>query len=485
MALTLPRQANNAALPIAIAVMDACWIFAVARLFEYSLLYSISPFDVPNPALLALLEIAALWLVGQVLSGKFGGNILQATTGLIGLLASIGLLAALNFPAGGAFSGEWLLRAAFSIAACLGVWLLGSYRSTREPTFLMAYRAFILGLVVMGLAVLLASLVTGSRATGLLSTLAGVPVAFFAAALVALALGNREMVHQETGSNSGPFWGVIAGACVGGVLLLSLLGGAVNLPGILDIGSKIVGFLVLAVGLLLYQILYWVLWLWSKIFPLDPRLPDTRQVQQPNRTPNLDPMERLRKMMEGGKPGEMPPDLQNTFMWIADITIGIIVVVALIVAGRMLARNRPPSARSVPEERESFASWSLVKERFLQWWRSLLARFRPRPTPTATAQEDELAALRGNPDWQGTLSVRQIYARMQLMASRRGYPRAPQQTPAEYLNVLSHAMPQLRADFADITSAYIEARYGPLPASAPAVLAATNAWRRAEKAMET
>lgn len=483
MARTLPRQANNALLPIAIAVMDACWIFASAWLFEYGLLYSLSPFQVPNPALLALLELAAVWFVGQTLAGRFGGNLLRAATALIGLPVSLGLIAVLNVPAGGATMGQWLLRAALPLAVCVGVWLLGGYRSTRQATFATVYRAFVVGLAVMGAGVLLASLVTGSRGPAILSTLAGVPVAFFAASLVALAMGNREMIRQETGSGSGPFWGVITAASIGGVLLLSILGGTANLPGILDIASRVVSSVLLAVGLLLYQILYWVLWLWSQIFPIDPRLPDTRNVVEPTKGPNLDPLANLRKMMEGGKPGQMPPDLQNLFMWIAGVTVGILVVVALVVAGRFLSRNRPPAVRSMPEERESFGSWALVKARFLQWWLLLLARFRPRRATSAVRQEDELAALRGNPDWTGTLSVRQIYARMQLLAARRGYPRAPQQTPIEYLNVLSQAMPPLRADFAAITSAYIEARYGPMPASAPAVLAATNAWKRAEKAL--
>lgn len=477
MAITLPRQASNMALPISIAVMDACYIFTAAWLFEHSLLYRLLPFEVPNPLFLTLLELTALWLVGQTLLNRVGGNLLRTTTGLIGLLVSLGLLAALNFPAGG-FSGDWLLKAAFPLIPCVGIWMLGSYRSTKEANFAAAYRTFILGLLVMALLILLTGIVTNSQSPGMLNTLALVPVVFFAAALAALALGNREMIRQETGSGSGPFWGVISAASIGGVLLVSLLGGAVNLPDILDVGAKVLGFLLLAVALLLYQILYWVFLLWSRIFPIELPAGDARNVRQAG--PAMDPLAHLRKMMEGGKPGEMPLELQGILMWTAGIVIGTIVVVALIVGSRMLTRNRPPSVRDVPEERERFGSWALVKERFVQWWRTLLARFRPQQAPSTAIQADELAAMRGNPDWSGTLSVRQIYAHMQSLAARRGYPRAPQQTPAEYLAVLSRAMPHLRADLAGITSAYTEARYGPLPASAPAVLAATEAWKRAE-----
>jgi Domain of unknown function (DUF4129) len=101
------------------------------------------------------------------------------------------------------------------------------------------------------------------------------------------------------------------------------------------------------------------------------------------------------------------------------------------------------------------------------------------------AQEDDLAALQGRPEWSGTLSVRQIYARLQRLAATIGYPRAPQQTPIEYLRVLSAAMPNLTNDFTDITAAYLQARYGAVPAPGPAVLAATNAWKRAEPVLES
>lgn len=483
MALTLPGQASNTALPIAIAVMDACYIFTAAWLFEHSLLYRLLPFEVPNPLFLTLLELAALWLVGQTLLNRVGGNLLRTTSGLIGLLVSLGLLAALNFPTGG-FSGDWLLKAAFPLIPCVGIWMLGSYRSTREANFAAAYRTFILGLLVMALLVLLAGIVTNAQSPGMLNTLALVPVVFFAAALAALALGNREMIRQETGNGSGQFWGVISAASIAGVLLVSLLGGAIDIPGILDIVTKAIGFVLFAVALILYGILYVIFWIWSMLFP-PPSLPDTRRVGQSNTaTPNLDPLAHLRKMMEGGKPGEMPVELQGILTWTAGIVIGTIVVVALIVGSRMLARNRPPNVRNVPEERERFGSWALVKERFVQWWRTLLARFRPQQAPSTANQTDELAAMQGNPEWSGTVSVRQIYARMQSLADRRGYPRAPQQTPAEYLAVLSRAMPHMHTDLASITSAYTEARYGPLPASAPAVLAAIEAWKRAEAVLK-
>jgi hypothetical protein len=114
------------------------------------------------------------------------------------------------------------------------------------------------------------------------------------------------------------------------------------------------------------------------------------------------------------------------------------------------------------------------------WLRALWARLRRAKAAEGEQPEDELAALRGRPEWSGTLSIREIYALLQKRAALLGYPRARHQTPIEYLAILSTALPNLRADLRAVTTAYIQARYGPLPASGPIVTTATQAWQRME-----
>jgi hypothetical protein len=125
----------------------------------------------------------------------------------------------------------------------------------------------------------------------------------------------------------------------------------------------------------------------------------------------------------------------------------------------------------------------MLAQQIKEWFLKLFGRSSKGAEGAARGMEDDLATLVGRAEWSGTLSVRQIYARMQAAAGKLGYPRAVQQTPIEYLSVLSNAMPDLRAEFRDITAAYLEARYGPAPASDPAVQAASRAWTRAEAAM--
>lgn len=61
------------------------------------------------------------------------------------------------------------------------------------------------------------------------------------------------------------------------------------------------------------------------------------------------------------------------------------------------------------------------------------------------------------------LSIRRIYINLVRVATRAGYPRVKAQTPYEYLHVVSTAWPDLSADLAVITDAYIRARYGQVP----------------------
>src|SRR5262249_38686702 len=127
-----------------------------------------------------------------------------------------------------------------------------------------------------------------------------------------------------------------------------------------------------------------------------------------------------------------------------------------------------------------FGSWTLLLTQLRAWLQSLLARFRKAAPASARAEEDDLAALRARPELAGTLSVRQIYAHLLKLAGSAGYPRAPPQTPSEYQRFPPPALPALRSELRDITAAYLEARYAPLPPSPLAVQAATAAWRRAE-----
>ena len=487
MSIALTRRTGNLAMPLALAAMDACWIFAVAWMVQQVFLYPLKPYPVPNPLVLAVLWFAGWWIAGRAIYSNLDTRVAQALAVLAGLVATVGLLLVLYPPGEGTSPLLWIGRAAFTGIVCLGVWSLGSYRTTDTLDFNIAFKMFIAGMSAMVFSFVFANIVSirelaGYPTTPYLQGVGPIPMWFVGASLLAMALGNRELVRRETGSSEARFWTPVLVGCVLFVLLLSLLGGGLSAGSVWDFITGLIAWTLFAVGLLLHSLLYLVLSGFIIDLPLLRRNEIPASDQQTQNVP--DPYEELRRQFDQMGTRQPPIDLQNIFTLLALALVCIAVFAALFMVGRRLRRTREDRSKDLPEDRENFGSWALLKQQISQWWRALLARLFPkRRTEQTIAAVDELAALRGDPNLSGTLSVRQIYARMQASAARIGYPRAPQQTPLEYLDILSRAMPQLRPDFAAITSAYIEARYSPLPASAPAVTSATNAWKRAEPQM--
>ena len=76
------------------------------------------------------------------------------------------------------------------------------------------------------------------------------------------------------------------------------------------------------------------------------------------------------------------------------------------------------------------------------------------------------------------VSVRRIYANLLRLAKDAGYPRAPSQTPYEYLGTLYHALPGSEADVQVITEAYVNAHYGQVPDTREELQQIREAWER-------
>jgi hypothetical protein len=379
------------------------------------------------------------------------------------------------------YSIVWIVVLLYAGLIGLGLWFLGGNRATERITFEDIYVDFRLGLIAISVSVLLSTMVASQRINELWSELGGVGIWFFVFGLVGLALGNRESVRRETGNAGMKAWGWMVSASVGVILLVGLLGQAF---GGKDIFSTLQGFLldVLKVlGLIVYGIIYVLLWplslLGLDITPMD-------RVVTPTPTPSPDfagkALEEARKNYLQIGPLKMPVELQTLFMTIAALLVLAAVLYAL---SRWLRRTRPDRAQIEEEERTGFGSWSLLVAQMRRWLNRLFARFRKSPG-AGVVELDELAEMRGDPGMAGTLSVRQIYARLLRLAGSMGYPRASYQTPVEYQRFLAAALPDIRGDLDDITAAYLEARYGPIPASPAAVQSATSAWRRAEAVLE-
>jgi len=276
-------------------------------------------------------------------------------------------------------------------------------------------------------------------------------------------------------------WGWLAVGSVAGILLLGSIGQGFGGKDVLTTLQEGVITFITAVALVMYGIFYLLLLPFS-LFNIQLGPVGSGHLPTPTPTPtnSTDPLSQLQKTHVAASPFQIPAELQTALM-----TLAVVLVVAAVVyfMAQWLRRTGANRAQVEDEERITFGSWRLLLAQLRAWLLKLLVRFRKSVPPPATAEEDDLAALQGNPEFAGTLSVRQIYARLLKLAASAGYPRAPYQTPNEYLRFLSTSLPDLRSDLNDITGAYIEARYAPAPTSPLSVQAASAAWRRAEPAL--
>jgi hypothetical protein len=87
--------------------------------------------------------------------------------------------------------------------------------------------------------------------------------------------------------------------------------------------------------------------------------------------------------------------------------------------------------------------------------------------------------------WRAAATVRQIYRALCARADEQGFPRAPSETPFEYLSTLLEAWPAVADDIHLITGAYVRVRYGQVPESEEELSTIRNAWRRIQEQSST
>jgi hypothetical protein len=479
---------TNILLLALVVAMDACWIYAASRL-GHMVLFAPLPgmFEVPEPLFLAGFEGAALIASAFLLRLEWLPlAAARAILGVLGLMAVANYLILIHPPDLNRPFLEWIIKASYITIVCLAVWVFGSSRYSGHVSFNDIYKSFRNGLIAMGLAVLFGStLLFGTRGSQLQEDLGALPVWFFIWALAALGISHREQVREESGeaAGGGVSWNLTVGISMVLVLGVGLLTGALGGETIIQIVRTAFVAIIIIVGLPFYAAAYVLIAILAFLFGgLGGGTPG-------GATPGSSSWERLLRQLEEMREGFLTPegqrppgvglpfDIVAVGTWAA-LLLAIVAVVWLASIGLRKARRERKAYAA--QQRESFGSWALLFSQIREWLRALWARLRRAKAADSDGAEDDLAALRGRSEWSGTLSIREIYALLQKRAALLGYPRARHETPSEYLAALSRVLPNLRADLRVVTSAYIQARYGPLPISGQIVTTAGRAWERLE-----
>jgi hypothetical protein len=273
-----------------------------------------------------------------------------------------------------------------------------------------------------------------------------VPVAAICG-LVLLALGQVEQTRRSAMRRGGraperKSWLLFAVGFAVVLVLLASLGSAV-LGG--DAGNGLLtmlgfvaslfltafSYLVLALALVFYLLLYPVIWLLGKTInkPDDQKTPPQEITNGP-----------LREIIKSN--GDSMPDwVRITLIVVAIIIVASVVVLVLFTA---LRRFRPVTVSDDgEEERESL--WS--RDQAAAQLRNLFRRNRH----DAGIERIDLKAT--------PPTVRDAYRSLQALAARDGVARKPFETPAEFARRLSRVWPAEAPEIADLTSRYERVRY--------------------------
>lgn len=146
--------------------------------------------------------------------------------------------------------------------------------------------------------------------------------------------------------------------------------------------------------------------------------------------------------------------------------LAFMVILALVLVGVLRAVRRLQSA---PSQRGQGTETLLTGGLLASAWRGLLdesAGGLARLVQRFGLGRRMLAAL----------SIRRIYAQMARLAATRGYPRAPSETPYQYLSSLARAFPNATDQVRLITKAYVNVHYGELPETPEDLATIRAAW---------
>lgn len=294
---------------------------------------------------------------------------------------------------------------------------------------------------------------------------------FFFASLLGIALARAEDVGQQYGGSHSPFGpGWIAALSFASLIVLLLAAGVAALL----TGENIVLVLVPMLQVLhvfLFGLVYVVAWVaqvvivpllaFFRLYDFERTLADLSERMMPPEEPET-----------AVEPRDLPFTAEQLALArVVGIAGGVLVLLVLVVLS--LRRLRARGERRRYEERESVWEGADLRNGL----RDLLRRGRRRLDQAAAALGRSLVGR-----LFAALTVRRIYARMGALAAERGYPRAPHETPYEYLPTLEQAFPVSREEMACITEAYVAVHYGELPERPEDLAAVEAAWERIREA---
>jgi hypothetical protein len=459
-------------IPLLASAMRAAWVVPVANALAATFLFSPRGVRVPF-----LLPVAVLYVgstATHFASESRGGRVAVALAGIVAAVVTVALL--LPVPTGlaaSAYYWQHLRSWSDGVPAALGLFVLAAGLWLRAVTADWGdFDSLRRGLIVGAVALALVALAAPSSGLGLGGGVVEAMVAFVLSALAALAFSDVSRTLRQSersggaGAALGRYWFGTVALVIVVVVAAAWLVGALLAPdtiaGLWHLVSPALAFVWNAFAYLFMGAAYLIFlvfgplfdWFRSQTRPFSELAPEAMATKEPN-SPEL-----------YGKGHtvvvSVPPWLQVT------IVVLVLAFVAFLIY-RAVRRRRRSSADGVVETREVDWDWGQMRDQL----RHLFGRRRDRQPHYLPLADD------GDP----RAVVRRLYRQLLTLAEGRGLPRGRGQTPWAYGAYLSRAMPELSEPLMDLTRAYVQARYAPLPPTPDTVAAATTALRLIQERM--
>ncbi|MFW6055831.1 MAG: DUF4129 domain-containing protein [Chloroflexota bacterium] len=425
----------------ALVGMHACWLFAWAQMIERA---ASAPVQVAS-GVLPLLVTAVAWRSGLERTGLHRLAREAAYWALLLVAASL-MAKAFLFPGTPFFDSQWILalpRAPISLffeprvpelillLSSAAAWYMGQRRVFRHPDYATLLADFQFGLVMLLLAFLIGYGFDVEVSHPLLLTLA-----FFAPGIAAIATARSAAGHTETRQLSGGQLSTTVLGSIAAVCFVALVLATIAQPGAVEAVLNAIRYMASLVGRTLAYLV--------SLLPA----PEYGEVEPPPAPATGDDS----FLREWYRSLPVPAMLRRGIQIVWTI---VILGVLLFSLWRMceqvlewLRRRRQPIAgatvestgRSIWSDLAAFATFivGLVRRAAASLARRISARGRP-PAPR-TRTEVYLDLIR----WTG----------------RKIQPRAPWQSPYEYLSSLMPLMPAVADELALVTDGYVDERYG-------------------------
>ena len=348
----------------------------------------------------------------------------------------------------------------FAIIAGLYLWWRGISLGRSRLYFENIYTSFVIQLVTLVFLVIMWGFSFKNEAIQTLTSVIGIYVTgFFFFGLVALAISNLRVVQErmkikgESSKNFGRRWLSIILSVIGGMVLLGIGFASIFstqwvaslqrlLNAITDAYAKVVEFLLYCVGFIVAVVTYVVQWLISLF----------KHVAKPQ---EVQPQDLGNPEFPKGKIYTFPPEV-ILIIKLALLALVLAVVFFLII--RTIRRRRlTKTDEDLEEEQESLWSWVGFKSDVITFFKMILQRFQRKTKPVPSSipvqwQPEE--------DIKRRLSIREIYQHLLWQGARLRIPRESYETPSEYAGRLGHFAPDSIEPLQEITSLYLDVRYG-------------------------